>query len=259
MTSFKHHLSFSAGLCLLSHALYAVNPVNGWYVGLIAGGSKPNTANFTTTSPLTGTAVNSSLSFSLGGDVGGQLGYRCDQWRFELEGLYNYNSHSKLNLDNVLYLSRHDTAISTASPFSAVLFPGFPAYTPIRFNGNTQMGAGFINGFYDIYQFDGDLNFIPYLGLGIGYASISNIVDIYLNDIYLLNVKHSHGSAAGQAMVGAQYFFDDTASIGLDYRFIATRGFNFNNNVLNTNGGNLYVNTLNLTLNYSFESNLNGA
>lgn len=238
MTLFKLRAVISTGLCLLSHVLCAANPVNGWYFGLITGGTVPLTMDFKGINALTGTTSTGRLSYNLGAEIGGQIGYRCNQLRFEAEGLYNYNSYGQFQIDSQIFTRRDQLA----------------AGVPVRFIGNEALGAGILNGYYDFNQFSYRTNFVPYLGLGIGYAYVSNQLQLLANDVPFLDAGKSYGSPLGQAIIGAEYFVDNTAAISVDYRFIALSG-NPQNIILNSNS-NLLINSLNLTLNFSFEPRL---
>lgn len=228
---------FTAGLCLLSQSLLAANPLKGWYAGLVFGGAYPNGVHFTATNPFTNMPVSNTLSYSLGGSIGGQLGYRCDQFRVEIEGLFNSDPYSKLTIGDNLVIKRYDTAIGGI---------------PVHLKGNTQIYTGILNGYYDFYQMDSEMNFVPYVGLGVGYAYTSNQFKLYNFGEPVFYTDKTNSSALGQAIVGAQYFVDDTVSVGLDYRFIALSNLGIQNSSTN----HFFLNTLNLSFNFAFESDL---
>lgn len=224
------------GLSLLAHALCA-DPMKGWYAGPIFSGSYPTAISFSVLNPFTGVPTGGELSYNLGGGIGGQLGIRCDHFRVEVEGLFNSDPYSKLTIDD-LVIKRHDTLIGGI---------------PFHFKGNTQFYTGILNGYYDFYQFDSD--FVPYLGLGIGYAHVTNELKFYSLDVPLFSINKTNNSLLGQAIVGAQYFVDETVSIGLDYRFVALSNFDLQT-ITGEHNDKFMMNTINLTFNFAFESDL---
>ena len=139
------------------------------------------------------------------GAIGGQLGYRCGKYRFEGQYFYNNNPYKSLELGN----------ITIFAPSSS---PDF------RIEGSTDSGFGMFNGFYDFLPNDPRSNLVPYLGVGVGYAYVSNNLTVYYNDVnlYAAHVKEATSSAAGQGIVGMSYFLDDFASFALDFRYLTT-------------------------------------
>ncbi len=212
----------------------AFNPVQGRYVGAIGTISYPSSLDFYVV-PETGTTIPGSLSYRIGGGGGIILGYRCTPWRFEGEALFNYNNYSKLTFGGI-EIEKYDSSTSQT--------------TPLSMKGETYFIAGMFNVFYDLYQIQAsqDTQVVPYIGLGIGYASIHNKLDLYSFDDFIGTViSTSDGEGAVQFIIGAQYFADDFTSVGLDYRFFTTKKIGALDERFN-------VHTLNLTLNFAFDS-----
>lgn len=210
-------------LSLLSAASFAANPVNGWYAGIILGGSYAPKANFTIPVPATlntticsafggcPTGINGSLSFDGYGNIGGQIGIRTNQLRFEFEPLVNYNPYDKLTIG----------PITLESPKSS---------DGLRMKGDTTTAALMVNGFYDFYR--SDCNLVPYVGAGLGVAYVNNNFRLLFNNqtLQITKVKEHQTTAAVQGIVGASYFMDDYTWFGLDYRYITTQNIDILDN-----------------------------
>lgn len=228
-----------AALCFSYHAAYALNPLSGWYAGVVLGGSYapntnlnlnlPNTANSNDCSSMVGCLppIQGDLHYSGYGNIGGQIGYRLNQLRLEIEPMVNYNPYQTITVNSQRFVS----------PKSS---------TSLRIKGNTTTAAGFLNGYYDFYS--GDSNLVPYLGAGIGYAYIRNQLDFYCNDVEIACTKTSLSTTSPivQGILGLSYFLDDFTWFGLDYRYISTRKMN------SLIDGRVQVNTINISFNGLF-------
>lgn len=236
-------LSLSS-LLLINAQAFALNPVQGWYAGLILGVSYPQeTTVVPTTSFVTpvGTIApqNASLSYGVMGGVGGQIGYRCEHFRVEGEALYNNNPYDILTIGD--YVIKSPSTSST-----------------LRMQGATNSGFFLINGFYDLYTPNQDnvSQVVPYIGLGAGYSYVQNNITLYYNDteLYRTNLKATFSRPAGQAIVGISYFMDDFTTFGLDFRYLQTTSIT-NNNRPRINGfdTSLKLYSINLLFNGSFD------
>ena len=205
----------------IAHAAY---PVEGFYAGGFFGGTYQPNINFHITSvrdtltthfaipanllpPNTSQSNTGTLGYRMLIDGGIQLGYRvCDNYRLEVQALYNKNSYNFLRLGD----------ITIHSPDSS---------TALRLNGGTSSGIGFFNFYYDYLGEEGS-DFVPFAGLGIGYAYIYNSIKFYYNDKLLnptgTSVKATKTRPAGQVILGFSYFMDDFFSVGMDARYYAT-------------------------------------
>lgn len=272
----KRSSKFALASLLLASSTFAATPSEGWYWGLSGGPSytpsvdisgpnplplilinnqiNPNpvpvaantTTNYVSGLPVVNTMnpslsypvttftnlTNGSVEYKVGGNFAGQLGYRICNFRVEGELLFNYAPLSMVKIGGSS-IKRHVTLTN-----------------PFRISGQTVLGAGLINGYYDFYDEEYDPTWVPYLGLGIGYASVRDSVTFSLPFLYTtnfsVNVKDTSRSAIGQAILGISYFASDDLSIGLDYRYIRTKKSSSN---LDTS---FQTNTFNLNFNYYF-------
>jgi opacity protein-like surface antigen len=214
------------GLILTASTLYAFNPKEGWYAGLIVGANYAKNVPFTydvTISRLTRSSTverSGQLGHDIMVTVGGQMGYRlCDNFRLEFEAVYNSSPYSYLRFENVTF---HD--LSSSSGY--------------RMNGATQSGVATFNAFYDFFG-DYSSKAVPYLGLGVGYAYIANKLKFFHNDVQIqpsARVQNflqenfgvtldnrSRSGLAGQAIVGISYYLDDYAYFALDGRYMVSQ------------------------------------
>lgn len=212
---------------LLCNQASALNPTQGLYGGIELGGSYTPNVNFYFSNPLTGLDDYGSLKYKVFGNIGGEIGYRIDHVRLEIEPWVNYNNFSTLDLGEYVIRSSNNS-------------PG------LYMKGGTTIFAGMFNAFYDFYTEGGDSGFSPYAGLGIGYAYIQNSVQFYYNNAAITSsYTASESSAAVQGIVGLGYFLDDFTWFGLDYRYFTTR----NIGVLDAR---MQVNSVNVSFNGSF-------
>lgn len=202
----------------------AATPLEGVYVGGIFGGTYQHNVNGTTntniilnqfsvpSSALPTLAVNQNVSATLGYQMlvngGGQIGVRfCDNFRVELEGLFNKNPYNFLNIGDVTIYNNSSTT------------------TGFRLDGNTSSGLGIVNAYYDFLG-DGSSNLVPYIGGGGGFAYIYNVAKIFYNGELVTpnqqSIKTDSTSFVGQAIIGASYFMDDFFSVAVDLRYYTT-------------------------------------
>jgi hypothetical protein len=209
----KHYIKGAALLSLAAN-LYAANPVQGWYVGIMGGLSYmpkdsfsffyPNFNVNTVTIPTYTAFPESQLRYRMMGAAGGQVGYRYECFRFELQPIWNSNTYSSIHYNGI--------------DFEPTATPG------LTFKGRTNIMAGFVNALYELHTPSGDDNWGAYIGLGVGYASIQNRIAFYYlnNEIDSSFTSTTHSSVIGQGIVGLEYFLDDFTSIGMDLRFWST-------------------------------------
>ncbi len=217
-------------LMLANTCTHALNPVPGWYAGLVLGGSYEPVVNFDVPATPYTTATTGSLSHNVLGNIGGQLGYRCNNLRVEIEGLYNNNPLNVLTIGD----------LKIESPSSS---------SGLRIQGDTNTGAGFINGFYDFYSPDSSSNLVPYIGLGAGYAYVKSQVQFYYADTLVGsgNLNDSTSSMVGQGIIGLSYFLDDFTFFGLDFRYITS------SKILPRTNQRFQLYTANITANGAFD------
>ncbi|HBI21924.1 MAG TPA: hypothetical protein DDY37_04980, partial [Legionella sp.] len=216
-------------LLLANGSSYALNPVQGWYGGVLIGVNYTPSSNFsrertfpfisttepyTKQAPLRASFASNHLEYSTMGAVGGQLGYRCGKYRLEGQFLYNNSPYRSLR-GTVTGPEGQQTSFSIYAPSTS---------TGFRIEGSTDSGLGMLNGFYDFLPSDPRSNVAPYIGLGVGYAYFSNNLRVYYNEVNIdaARVKESISSPAGQAILGVSYFLDDFASFALDVRYFTS-------------------------------------
>lgn len=224
MRSMKNFLSITT-LFIIASQSEAATPIGGLYVGGIFGATYQHNINASvstnsiinqlgsTSSTITSQIpANDSITTTLGYMIlingGGQIGYRfCDNYRLEVEGLYNKNPYNFFRIgDYTLYNNSGET-------------------TGYRLEGSTSTGIAFINGYYDFLG-DGSNNLVPYVGVGAGYAYIHDVIKLYYNEVLVIpdgnGFRNNNTSAMGQGIVGFSYFMDDFFSVGLDARYYAS-------------------------------------
>ncbi|MGQ3890660.1 outer membrane protein [Legionella sp. CNM-4043-24] len=224
------------GLMLASGIASAYQPAQGWYAGLMGGFSYAPSTSFSISNPFVAffpefASIPAKLSYNVGGNAGAQLGYRCDKFRVEGELNYNFNSYDRLRIGYFTIGSSHNVQ-------------------GLNLSGHSNMYAGFINGFFDIYDEENmDTTWVPYVGLGIGYARVQNSIDFFIHNYQLnfLTAKASSNEPIGQAILGLNYFLSDNTSLGWDFRYMSTRKLDYLNS-------RFEVVTGNLVFNYSFDN-----
>jgi len=225
---------------VLSNSVFALNPVLGFYGGLLGQVSRGNTnTDFTFISD--GVTYSGKLKYNpVGGGGGFDLGYKIHNFRIEGEILYNFNNYDQLNINGCNILSPTvDTPTGTC--------PAEFVDAGLGFNGTTSVIFGMINAYYDIFTSDSESTFVPYIGFGIGKARVSNVDKFYSTAI---GIEESHtrtrNASAAQVILGASYYMDDYTWASIDYRYLSTNTINdFNNKRYG-------LNTLNFGVNFAF-------
>ena len=204
-------------LLLCSSAAYSLNPIPGLYAGLIVGGSKAPDINFNVITPiqdLSGQGQDLSgqgvITYSVLGNIGGQVGYRINQLRVEGGFIYNNNSYSHMEVGGINIPNSNSLQTSSTS-------------NPFTFSGYTNTYAVMFNGIYDVYIPNYTDNVVPYVGLGVGYEHVENNLIIYNNGATTPNsvISRYTNNFAGQAIVGLSYFVTDYTSWSLDFRYLS--------------------------------------
>jgi len=230
----------------LSTSVMAVNPVQGFYAGILG-----EVSHAPTSYPIVfsqdlmlfhGTVHNSSI----GGGAGGVLGYRIKNFHLQGEILYNYVTSATLTVDNC----------TLQSPFiqTPVGFCSQDRFQADRlgFNGNNTALYALFNVLYDITCFEDETTLVPYVGLGIGEARITKRVNFINSSNIFFHTSHGNSlslnGAAAQGIIGVSFYLDDYAWIGVDYRHLRTR------NQANVANSAYALNTLNFSVNASFDN-----
>ena len=200
-------MKFAHALLLaLSLPVYAAQPVPGTYIGGLFGGTYQFNNSLNTYVPFTRQAEKSGIGHDVLIEAGAQVGYRfCDNFRAELQLLYNKNPYSYVRINRVTF-HNHTTS-----------------GTGVTINGSATEGLGFVNLFYD-HLGDPENRVVPYLGVGIGYAYIYNVNSFYNDKVYIQNSRKTStkSSPAAQGIIGISRYLDDFMSFGLDVRYTAS-------------------------------------
>lgn len=226
-------LSFIAAIGL-SPTTYALNPVEGLYLGFIAGGNympKVDLAYPYTNNILIPYGTRGSLSYDFGGNIGGELGYKINNYRLEAEFNYNY-----LGFDQVT--------------FNGIVIKNKKIKNSIKLGGNTTMMTAFFNGYYDFLSPNAESGFVPYVGLGIGIAKVKNSADFTYNSQIIVKTSNSKNSGALQGILGFSYYLDDFTRFSLDYRYFTTN----NSDASDFFDQRLNMSSINLTFNFALAS-----
>lgn len=201
-------------LMACSLSTFAINPVEGWYAGLYLGVSLPPSTTFNVVTPFEQLPVaDTTLSYSVMGGIGGEVGYRCDHLRGEGQILYNNNPFNTLTINNSIQINGSRTITPTET-------------YPLSMQGQTNTLGLMANAYYDFYTLTQDnvARIVPYAGLGIGYAYVKSNIEFKEDGVPVANGSASANfdSAAAQAIVGSNYFLDDFTTLGLDFRYFST-------------------------------------
>ncbi len=224
----KFFLKLSTSIALIaSTSSYALDPMPGTYTGVFIGGSFASAVDINYTNIATPTVVRTGkLKYAGFGNLGGMVGYRVDQFRVEAELFFNQSPYKSLTINQRRYLHSRSGKHSNSA-------------TGFHYTGRTTAGSLMVNGFYDFYFMSTQSNFVPYVGLGLGYSrvenhispkcnnapvTITNTCSLDFNVSSLNNNLYNHANTGGgQVIIGVNYFLDDYSTFGLDFREFSTR------------------------------------
>lgn len=219
-------------LSLLPTSLYALHPVEGWYFGggIGASFSSSNSSLTFPAIPILGSAATTSADVTYGVGINGigEIGYRKRPLRFELQSYFNLNNYENLSLNGTDYPN---------------------ATTDLK--GNAHIFAEIINVFYDHFSENADgssvKSFVPYIGAGIGYGTISNGFGFYQAGTEVASVLNENVSTyVYQGVIGGSMFFDDYSFGAIDLRYTTTGKITALNGPFSTI-------TINLVYNFAFD------
>ena len=246
-------ITIALALSLTPITNYALNPIQGWYGGVFVGGNYSPNISRTRPFPfaideLYGQPVKETLSYSILGDIGGEIGYRVCNFRVEGEFLFNYIPYNGLNIGPIFL-----TGPSTSGTTTPIIDNGNITSGRLQFQGATSTYAGFINGYYDLFYNNYTDSMVPFVGGGIGYALFQNWIQFLIdnNDLARANVTKNSNALVYQGILGLSYFLDDYTAFALDARYISgtkTTVTTFRDSFKNTPT----IITLNLSFNGSF-------
>lgn len=247
---------FIVGLTISSH-VFSADPVQGLYVGVLAGVSHASNPqlNFS----VNQSSYNPTITLGpIGGGGGFSLGYKVNRFRLEGEFLFNINNYSEAKIGPC-------TLISPTVLGPQGTCPEFIEDNNIGFKGNTAGLYGLFNVFFDFLSIDTNVNFVPYVGLGVGGAIIQNKIQIQnsqyaSSDAVQISIDKtvSKNGIAGQGIIGFSYYLDDFATIGMDFRYLTTVKSNSSNSRTNFNSNansnsQFGIATINFTGNFALD------
>lgn len=243
---------FIVGLTI-SSPVFSADPVQGLYVGVLAGISHASNPqlNFS----VDQASYNPTITLGpVGGGGGFSLGYKVNRFRLEGEFLFNINNYSEAKLGSC-------TLISPTVLGPQGTCPDFIEDNGLGFKGNTTGLYGLFNVFFDFLSTDTNVNFVPYVGFGVGGAMIRNKIQIQNNQYFdsgatpiSLETTVSKNGIAGQGIIGFSYYLDDFATIGMDFRYLTTVKSNSSNNTISSNSNSQFgVATINFTGNFALD------
>lgn len=225
----------------LSPSVFALNPVQGFYGGLMAEASHGPTTHiieFTHDNLLFTGTVNYN---QIGGGGGLVLGYRIQNYRIEGEFLYNRVSYDSLKIGACTLQSPSVTTPTGICPQDNFQSSG------LGFNGSTAVAYGMINGYYDFVSYGSENYVVPYLGFGLGESRVKNSSNfVNTSNLNSRGYSETFNSPAAQVILGVSFYMDDYTWAGMDYRYLTT---NTIKNFANTRYG---ISTLNFNVNFAF-------
>jgi len=196
-------------LCLLAGLLAAVAPARAaaaplfgqFYLALDGG----VVALQDTTLNYNGTQPNFDVSYDAGWAVSGAAGWRVlDNYRLEFE------------------ISRRETD----------LYNGYGYYCCCcsNSNGSTDVTAYMVNGYYDFSNYSFWWGFVPFIGVGVGRAQITQNIQGVLNaQGFNFTLSDSSGHALAYQVIGGMEFpiIPRRLSTTLEFRYLGSSGPTF--------------------------------
>lgn len=167
----------------------AATPVDGFYTSVFGGYTYlPDSVN----TVFDGYLFNGT-SFNNGYNVGGRIGYQNHPMRYELEYTYYTANNTGFGVD----------FLPQEGPFA----------------GNSSGNLLMANIYYDFPEMLPAIS--PFLGLGIGYASIQTTLSSE-GPLLPAYFSASESAFAYQGTTGITYNFAENYAVNLSYRYIAT-------------------------------------
>lgn len=247
-------LGFIFGVTV-SSSVFSVEPVQGLYLGLLGeiSHATPNPSlNFTINQVSFSGPGQISLS-PIGGGGGFSIGYRMNRVRLEGEFLFNINNYGELQVGSCTLVSPNVVSPQGVCPSAISNSTG----VGLGFNGNAIGLYGLFNVFYDFLSNDTNVNFYPYVGLGLGGAIIKNTANFETNNFSTtttpvsFSASTSNNGFAAQGIIGIGYYMDDFATIGLDLRYTST--FKSNSGSSSSGTNNFGIGSINITGTFALE------
>ena len=192
-----------ASICasILSLNAHALNPINGWYMGGLAGivyaPSIDGNIN-TSKNPLpgfVGGSVPVTIKYNVSGNAALTAGIRNGKFRGEAELLYTTTNYDSFTVGGVAFPRAFTTGPCTASGCSPV--------------SKTSVIGGLFNAYYDFLPQTGNTTaYAPYIGVGVGVGYATNDIKFVNVDSQatILNYKADTTALAYQVILGVNYY-----------------------------------------------------
>jgi hypothetical protein len=215
---------------LISSPASAINPVQGFYGGLMAGMSHgPSNNQIAFYEPIDSVSYQlftGKVSYGIvGAGGGGMLGYKLSHLRLEAELFYNRVSTGPLEIDPGGCTIQNVNIQTPTGVCTPGVYDAFKAKA-VGFRGTSSVTFGLINFYYDFFSYDNQAQLVPYIGLGIGQARIQNYNNLVDTKTTYSRGIANHGSLSSSAMqgiFGASYYMDDFTWAGMDLRYTTTK------------------------------------
>ena len=243
----------TASPLLYATSLFALNPIQGFYIGLfgeVSHGPSGDEIYFEEDASI----FHGNVDYSpISGGAGFMLGYKYSHFRAEGEFLYNRISTGPLTVGTCTLQSPDvSTPTGVCTPGE---YDGFQEKA-LGYSGSSSAAYGLFNVYWDFFSENNGSEMVPYVGVGMGIGSIKNGSSI-VNTIsdYSHGQTHTSSGVAYQGILGVSYYMDDFTWCSLDYRYIATnKKPDVNQNIQNQLTAKTYtLNTFNLTINGAFD------
>jgi len=180
---------FTAAI-LSSGIAASATPIDGWY-GAAFGGVTAMPDNLSVTRFG---YVRNHARYDAGFNAGGQLGFKSNPLRYELEGTYIEASLRHFQLNSIRQRHRY-------------------------VHGQTWAGLGMANVYYDFPDMVPTIQ--PFVGVGLGYAYVHTLIE--KRTPYFRNAYSAEDSAfAYQVTGGFIYNFAENYALTLAYRYVGT-------------------------------------
>jgi outer membrane protein W len=235
--------------------VFALNPVQGFYFGLL-GGISHGPSNAPIAFREDGQAFKGTVGYSIVGGGGGiMLGYKYSHLRGEAELLVNRFSTGPVTVGTCIIENEDIGATSGLCPEGT--YDHFKSKA-LGYSGNSTAMYGLVNGIWDFFSSEGQgsSGAAPYLGFGLGMSSVKN-GSSFVNT----KTQYSHGQTptstgpAYQGILGISYYMDDYTWCSMDFRYLSTNIKAETNHDINLNlpSRNYAIQTLNFTFNAAFD------
>lgn len=240
-------------------SLYALNPIQGFYIGLL-GEMSHGPSGKSIYFQEDATTFQGNVAYSpIGGGAGFMLGYKYSHLRAEAQFLYNRISTGPVTVGTCTLESPNVT--TPTGVCTPGVYDSFQAKA-LGYSGSSSSSYGYFNAFWDFFSTSAEASddtVVPYIGVGAGFGYVQNG-----NNFINTTNDNRHGfmtSSTGmtyQGILGLSHYMDDFTWCSLDFRYTSisskpnTRTDNAISNQINNKAYTL--STFNLTINAAFDA-----